>query len=174
MVLHLFELPASGHQSRDSLVEESRRIGLVKRNGKPLSLSPISRLLKNSFYTGIVSMGPSAEFYRDPDAPLISVRLFETVQDLLRRRVRRVSITHPFLFRGLSPVEVAGHLLTAEAQKGHVHYRSHNRRCRHRFRPARRRVSCVTRGFGIWDREGLLYVHWKIVLQTTCNFDISA
>ncbi|MCG3195722.1 MAG: hypothetical protein GHCLOJNM_00189 [bacterium] len=146
LVRYLFERYATGSHSLDTLVVEARRIGLTNRRGEPLKRSALSLILKNPFYIGVLRMGPGGEVYQGVHQPLISRRLFETVQEILAGRVRHVTFAHPFLFRGLLTCGVCGRLLTGELHKGHVYYRCHNRSCVERASAREEEVEKSVRG----------------------------
>ena len=125
MVKCIFELYASGEHSLITL-----RKAVLNEFGLRLSRSYYETILKNRFYLGyFVWQGIE---YKGVHEPLISMQLFQQVQDVFSGRNKRKHRKHDFAFAGLLKCAHDGCTVTAELQKGkYVYYRcSHGRgRC---------------------------------------------
>lgn len=129
LVRAAFELYATRRFTLDTLLEELHRRGLRNRQGGPLSRNGLSRLLNNPFYMGVIRLLRTDERFAGVHEPLVNVRLFEHVQDVLKgRQVTRV-FGPGARFRRLLKCRQCGHWLTGERQKGHVYYRCHTKAC---------------------------------------------
>lgn len=100
LVLLAFQLFASGDYSISSLTETMQKKGLKSTNGNPISRSAVSRMLRNPIYYGDFRW--KGELYNGLHEPIISKKLFMTVQELLNiRKVKGTrDRTHNFLLRG--------------------------------------------------------------------------
>ncbi len=89
-----FDLYASGEYSIERLQEAITNLGLTSRPSskwaaKPLSISQLHQLLRNPYYTGIVSY--KGEYFDGRHEALIGQDLFERVQEVMDARSRRGS-----------------------------------------------------------------------------------
>ncbi len=117
-----FELYASGNYSLLQL-----RRAVLEETGASISRAYLETLLKNPFYTGrFIWRGVE---YQGTHEPLVSVDLFQRVQDIFAGRHRVRHRKHNFPFGGLLRCAHDGCTVTAELQKGrYVYYRcSHGR-----------------------------------------------
>lgn len=94
LVKMAFELYASGDYSIDALHAELASQGLVTRPTPKMPARPLSRpqlcmMLRNKYYLGIVTY--EGEEFQGKHEPLISIELFNRVQDILDERSRRGS-----------------------------------------------------------------------------------
>ncbi len=122
LVKKLFELYATGNYSLKDLQKIITNEGLLSRQGKQLSISVIQNILQNPFYYGVFRY--KGELYQGSHKPIISKKLFDKCQKILKDRARpikRLKKTH--IFRGLFKCGECGCAITSEVQKGHIYYR---------------------------------------------------
>jgi site-specific DNA recombinase len=100
LVREMFELYATGQYSLRSLAKEMERRGLKSRTGRPVSRSSIEKLLANPFYTGVIRILRTGETYTGAHEPLITVSLFERVQDIKAGRYGKKATRHSYTYRG--------------------------------------------------------------------------
>ena len=124
-----FELYASGRFTIHSLGDELFRLGLRNHSAGRVTRNGISTILNNSFYMGVIHIRKTNSNFMGNHEPLISKRLFETVQDVLHGRLNPRTRKHEFLFRRLLNCKLCGYALIGETKKGHVYYRCHTSDC---------------------------------------------
>lgn len=129
LVRAAFELYATKHFSYHTLALELHRKGLCRRNGRPLCLSVITRILRNPFYIGIIRIEKTGEIFEGVHDPLIEAGLFKHVQHIIDGRENVRGQKHAFAYRRLITCGLCRRTLTGEHQKGHVYYRCHTRGC---------------------------------------------
>lgn len=127
LVKKAFQLYSSGKYSLDSLSEAVGELGLRNSVGSVLSVTTMSKILNNTFYVGLLKV--KGKTFQGGHQPLISVALFNQVQDILNGKTNSKFIKHDFLFRRLAKCTHCGYSLTGEKQKGHVYYRCHTKKC---------------------------------------------
>ena len=116
-----FELYATGKYSLYELRDRLNSAGLIGLRGKPLTISRIQNMLKNPIYYGVFRY--NAEMYEGTHEPIITKKLFEKCQDVMKRRGKVVKHEKRFALRGLMKCGECGRMITAEIQKGHTYYR---------------------------------------------------
>ncbi len=129
LVRQAFQLYATGRYTIDSLARELTKRGLRNRDGRTLNQNNISRILNNSFYTGVIRIASSQDTFMGRHAPLIPMALFKQVQARLSGHVRGRKWIHDFTLRGMFRCSLCGRFLIGERQKGHVYYRCHTSKC---------------------------------------------
>lgn len=133
LIRKMFQFYASGQYGLNALVIKMNFLGLRGRKGQKLTRNGISHILNNHFYTGVIRIKVSEQFYPGKHEAIISQRLFDRVQYILKRRLHRVggksALKEAFLFRGLVSCKCCSAMLIAEQQKGYIYYRCHTRRC---------------------------------------------
>ena len=130
LIRKLFELYATGKFSIRSLQKRMVTEGLRNFAGNPVTITGIETILNNPFYCGIIQIKRRGTTYPGVHQPLISPRLFQTVQDIKAgRHVGKKVTRHNYTFRGLFKCAECGLAAIAERQKGHVYYRCHNPTC---------------------------------------------
>jgi len=129
LVKKMYELYASGNYSLWSLVPAMNRLGLTNERGKPLAKTGIEKILKNPFYTGIIKIKSSGKIYSGVHQPLISVALFDAVQDVRAGRDNKKATKHRHTYRGLFRCGACSGAMIAERQRGHIYYRCHDKTC---------------------------------------------
>ena len=118
----LFELYATGKHAFNSLANWCKEHNLKGNLGKDISTSNIPIILQNIFYIGLMKY--KGEIFEGKHEPLISKKLFDRVQEILKQRGRTQEIKkHDFVFLGLMRCASCGASITAEIQKGHNYYR---------------------------------------------------
>jgi site-specific DNA recombinase len=123
LIRKLFELYATGGYSLRTLAVEAEQMGVRTRFGRPLAISHLNKMLRHPYYIGKLPW--DGKIYDGAHEPLISVELFEKVQDLLSGRrnytIRRRK--HSPLFQGLFRCEECDGMITWELHKGRYYGR---------------------------------------------------
>jgi site-specific DNA recombinase len=121
LIVKMFEMYSSGDFSLKFLKDKFCDIGLTSKRGKNLTISMISNILSNPFYCGVFKF--NGEIYQGKYEPIISKKLFDEVQAVMKDRGRPLGQDkHDYAFTGLMKC-ICGACITAERQKGHVYYR---------------------------------------------------
>ena len=134
LVKKLFELYATGNYSLKDLQKKITSAGLLSRKGNKLSISVIQNILQNPFYYGVFRY--NGELYQGTHKPMISKKLFEKCQNVLKNRARPVKrFKEAHAFRGLLKCGECGCMITSEIQRGHIYYRCTKKRipCSQRY-----------------------------------------
>lgn len=123
-----FELYDSGGYSLKLLVSTMAEKGLRTHFNRPLVKSQMHRLLSNPFYIG--KMTWKGRMYDGKHEPLISVELFERVQQRMKRKTTPKYSKHNPLFKGLLHCAECTGTITWENQKEHWYgHCNHFRKC---------------------------------------------
>jgi len=173
-ILLAFQLYASGNYSLPHLVDEMYARGLRNLGGGKISLNGMSTVLNNPFYTGVIRIKKTGEFFPGKHQPIVSSKLFDTVQLILRgKTVPRVS-KHDFTFRKLAHCLACQSTLIAEVQKGHVYYRCHTRQCESKTAREERIDEAVADAFAPLrlNEDEISYVRQWIV-NAQANLEVS-
>jgi len=88
LVKKLFELYSVGNYSLKDLQNQITKIGLLSKVGKTLSISMIQHTLRNPFYYGLMKY--NNELHQGKHQPMISKKLFEKCQKVLKDRSRPI------------------------------------------------------------------------------------
>lgn len=112
----MFELYATGNYSVERLSHLMHKEGLRTRDGYRLVRSRMAQLLADPYYIGKNVWG--GKTFNGKHEPLISLDLFNRVQQILDRKTTPKYRKHDYLFKGLIVCEDCGGLLTWEKQKG--------------------------------------------------------
>ncbi len=124
IITQIFQWYATGQCSILEVTERVRQAGLVSRGAKkPISKSNIHKLLRKLVYTGDFDW--NGKTYRGSHQPLISMGLFDRVQEILDGRfaTKQKVAKHEFPFSGLVSCGHCGCALVAEKKKGkYVYY----------------------------------------------------
>ncbi len=119
----LFEWFASGTHSLVSVTKPARAAGLKGRRDKPIGVSTVHRILRNRFYMGTFEW--AGETYSGTHEPLVTLALWQAVQDVLDRRASsnvRVA-PHKFPFSGLIKCGHCGCAVVAQiVKKQYIYY----------------------------------------------------
>ncbi|MBU4590620.1 MAG: recombinase family protein [Candidatus Omnitrophica bacterium] len=134
LVKKMFEVFAKGDISVAELHRQVTKLGLLSRTGKPVSHEVVSQTLRNPFYYGMIRY--KGELYEGSHPPLISKKLFDTLQEiLLGHRHPQVRGRIKFEYTGLMRCGECGRMITAEYQRGYIYYRctKKNTSCTQKF-----------------------------------------
>ena len=128
MVRKMFELYSTGNYSIKRITETMYEEGLRSYYGVKLVHSRVHQLLHEPFYIG--KMRWNDEIYDGKQEPLISVELFNKVQNLLSSKTTPRMLRHDYLFnKKLKCAECTG-TITWESQKGRLYgHCNHYRGC---------------------------------------------
>lgn len=129
LIRHAFRTYATGKYSLHSLRDELHKLGLKGSRGGPLSVNTVHDVLRNPFYTGIIRVKRTGIVYAALHEPLVSISLFDNVQDTLKSKIYRRSQKHDYLFKRLLRCSKCLRVLVGEEKKGRVYYRCHNKYC---------------------------------------------
>ena len=117
----VFELYATGKYSLGEIRDKITSLGLTGYKGKPLSISQYQHTLKNPIYYGVFRY--NGEVYEGTHEPIITKKLFEKCQDVMKKRSKPKKAKNKFIFRAFMRCGECGRMITAEIQKGHTYYR---------------------------------------------------
>lgn len=136
LVIKMFQLYASGVHSLSTIVDEMYKLGLRTSDGKPVALSKVERILKNTFYYGVMKV--KGILYPHKYESLISEELFNVVQEQLTGHQKRPVhfVAKPILLRGLISCGNCDCTVTGDIKKGRYTYYSCNnskRICKRRW-----------------------------------------
>ena len=128
IIVKLFKLYATGEWPFYGLAAHATKIGLDSLYHKPVATSLMRRILTNPFYYGVFNYG--GEAYQGTHEPIITKKLFDQVQEILRKRgrARKRPDIRKWAFTGLIKCGSCGCYITAEPQKGHIYYRCTKKR----------------------------------------------
>jgi site-specific DNA recombinase len=129
LVAQAFALYATGKYSLLQLVHEMDRRGLRNKYGGKVSRNGMSVLLNNPFYTGLIQIKKTGEFFEGKHQPLVRKALFERVNQILSGKSVFRTVQHDFAFRRMLRCGGCGYSLSGETQKGHVYYRCQTPTC---------------------------------------------
>ena len=117
-----FELYAKNESRLDDIAEFLAQNAITYRNGVKYKRDRISFILSNPFYVGFFKF--KGEIYEGKHQPVISKKIFDRVQEVLKERGRphHQPENNPKVFCGLLKCS-CGMGITAEVKKGHTYYR---------------------------------------------------
>ena len=125
LVRKMFELYSTGNYSFEHLANTMNSLGFATRRNKPLHTSKCQTILASPFYYGLMRYW--GELFEGAHEPIITKKLFEKCQDVMRRRGRPRKAHHYVALRGFMKCGECGRTVTAEIQKGHIYYRCSKR-----------------------------------------------
>ncbi len=141
IIAKLFEWYATGAYSLKEVGRMARDAGLVYRKSKaPVPVSTVHKILRNRLYTGDFEW--LGKVYKGSHQPLISLDLWECVQEILdgrNRKTRNVKTgggVKEFAFTGLISCGHCGCALTAEIKKAkyiYYHCTGYRGKCPEKF-----------------------------------------
>ena len=129
LIQKAFELYGSGNHSLRSLLVELEHLGLRNGHGRPVSKCGLETILGNPFYCGLIRIRKTGATYQGAHQPLVSVSLFETVQEIRAGKAGKKVTRHNHTYRSLFRCGYCNGLMTPELQKGHVYYRCQSPQC---------------------------------------------
>jgi DNA invertase Pin-like site-specific DNA recombinase len=123
IITKMFEWYADGTLAMEEVAEKARSAGLVyRRTGAAVPVSAVHTVLRNRIYTGEYLW--KGKLYKGRHTPLISVDLFDRVQEVIggrqARKTRRGN--HEFAFSTLITCGHCGCALVGELKKGRYVY----------------------------------------------------
>ena len=135
IVQKIFKEFSTGKYSLEGISKRLAQYGITSKNGKSRSNSSIYNLLTHRLYIGIMKW--KDEVYEGKYQPIISKRIFDKVQEILKQRgkPRKTKQKHNFPFCGLFHCS-CGAAITAQFAKGNGGlYRYY--RCTRKFGPCK-------------------------------------
>ncbi len=129
LCVETFERYATGNYSYRSLAAKMRKRHFTTPSGKPVTLRIIENMLSNPFYHGVMRVKTTGETFPGKHEPLISVALFNRVQDLIAGKSGKKVTRHNHLYRGLFTCAHCQLSMIPEKQKGRVYYRCKRTAC---------------------------------------------
>ncbi len=137
-VKKLFTMYATRAYTFNALANWCSEKKLLTPAGNPISLSNVQHILSNPFYIGL--MRYKGEIFEGRHEPLVSKKLFDQVQEVMRKRGKvRPDRKHSFAFLGLLKCASCGCSITAQYAKGnggiYTYYRCTKKRgaCTERY-----------------------------------------
>lgn len=124
LIKEVFERYATGTATLDDLRRYLAQHNIQTRDGNMLHRAAVTNMLSNPFYYGHFRY--VGEVHEGAHEPLISKRLADQVQAVLKKRYRWspfVTPVKPKAFLGLLHCSTCGGVITAEIQRGHTYYR---------------------------------------------------
>src|SRR5262249_37501936 len=88
-----------------------------------------SVVLNNRFYLGLIPIRKHNVVYTGAHEPLVSKKLFDQVQEVLKGKTMLHARQHFFLFVRMITCKLCSYHLSGEIQKGHTYYTCKNRKC---------------------------------------------
>lgn len=123
----VFQLYSTEKYSLDSLAIILWEMGLRNSKNEKVSVTTLSKILHNSFYTGIIRV--KGKTFQGKHQQLVSSDMFLKVQDILNGKTNTKVKKHNFLYRRLIKCSKCERSLIAEKQKGIIYYRCHSKSC---------------------------------------------
>ena len=123
LIKKLFQTYATGNFNLKEIMKLAEKWELRSKKEKVLTHSNIQYILKKPFYYGLIYM--NGEFFEGTHEPLISKKLFDKVQEMMKEKgkPRKKTAKNRFLFLGLMKCGSCDCSITAEIKKGHHYYR---------------------------------------------------
>src|SRR3989344_3981656 len=125
LIKRMFKVYATGNYTLKEMSEWGKKVDLKSNLGNDISPGQVQKILQNIFYLGLMKY--KGEVFEGTHKPLISKKLFDRVQEVLKQRGRPQKIKHNFSFLGFikCPCSAA---ITAEKKikpsgKEYVYYR---------------------------------------------------
>jgi DNA invertase Pin-like site-specific DNA recombinase len=134
VIAKLFECYASGQYSVRDATLKVRELGLVYRNsGTKVPASTVNAILRNRLYCGQFDW--NGKLHQGNHEPIISVELWEQVQDVMDGRLAKKHrrMTRDFAFSGLIACHACGCAVVGEIKKEryvYYHCTGHADKCR--------------------------------------------
>ena len=127
LIKKTFEAYATENFTLRELRDKFNALGLKRKSGKELAVSNYQKLLKNPIYTGLMLY--NGEIHEGKHEPIISKKLFDSVQEVMMRKSKPKSRgLKPYLYRGFFRCGECGCFITTETQKGHNYLRCTKRK----------------------------------------------
>jgi len=125
LIKRMFKIYSSGNYTLKEMSEWCKKSGLKSNLGNNISPGQVQTTLQNIFYIGLMKY--KGEVFEGKHKPLISKKLFDKVQEVLRERGKPQKIKHNFAFLGLMKCPCSA-AITAEKKikpsgREYVYYR---------------------------------------------------
>ena len=122
LIKKTFELYSTGAYTLSRLRETINACGLTGTKNRTLAVCNYQHILKNPIYYGIIRY--KGEIYEGKHEPIITKKLFDKCQEVMRRRGKPKKAKKYFVFRDLMMrCAECGRMITAETHKGFIYYR---------------------------------------------------
>ena len=118
LIQALYEWYSTGQYSLKAVAKKARQAGLAyRKSGVPLSTASVHKILRHRIYSGAFEW--SGKIYKGSHDPLVSVDLWNAVQDILdgRNASKIRGSAHDFPFTGLITCGHCGCALVGEIKK---------------------------------------------------------
>jgi len=114
IIRRAFELYAEGNHRLEDISDFLAQNNIVSKSGKRIHITRTTFILKNPFYTGLFRY--AGEIYEGKYEPIISKKIFDKVQEVLKQRGRPRHKTkyEPQVFCGLLRCGTCGMMITGE------------------------------------------------------------
>ncbi|MFH0892930.1 MAG: recombinase family protein, partial [Bacteroidota bacterium] len=99
LIKRMFKVYATGNYTLKEMSEWCKKVGLKSNLDNDISPGQVQSTLQNIFYIGLMKY--KGEIFEGKHNPLISKRLFDKVQEVLKERGKPQKIKHNFAFLGL-------------------------------------------------------------------------
>ena len=121
LVRKIFELYATSDYTLDRLIDTITSLGFRTTNDKMIGVSKLRLILMNPFYYGMFKYWN--ELFEATHEPIITKKLFEKCQHVMKKRGKPRKAERNFVFRGLMKCGECGRMITAEIHGKHTYYR---------------------------------------------------
>jgi len=125
LIRKMFKLYSTGNHTLKEMSEWCKKVNLKSNLNNDISPGQAQATLQNIFYIGL--MRYKGEIFEGTHKPLISKKLFDKVQEVLKERGKPQKIKHNFAFLGLMKCPCSG-AITAEKKvkpsgREYIYYR---------------------------------------------------
>lgn len=128
LIRQCFELYATGKYTLKDLANVMYKSGLRSESGKKMNFTKISRVLNREYYIGIIKV--KGKKFKGNHPPIVSVRLFNKVQEVLQRRYTPKTRVHEYIFKHMLICGNCGkRLRTSTAKQKYQYYRCREKNC---------------------------------------------
>ena len=119
IIRQAFEMYADGNHRLEDISDFLAQNKIVSRSGKRIHITRTTFILSNPFYTGLFRY--AGEIYEGKHEPIISKKLFDKVQEVLKQRgkTRHKTKIEPQAFCGLLRCGTCGMMITGEYRIKH-------------------------------------------------------
>jgi len=121
LVRKIFELYATSDYTLERLRDTITSQGFRTTNDKVIGASKLRLIITNPFYYGMFKYWN--ELFEGTHEPIITKKLFEKCQSVLKKRGKSRQSKRTFVFRGFMRCGECGRMITAEIHKKFTYYR---------------------------------------------------
>lgn len=119
LIKKAFDIYSTGDYSLQTALNMMTELGLRTRSGNKMAKSRFAAMLSNPFYAGKVRW--NNVLHKGSHDGLIEKEVYDSVQDVMRRKNTPVYSKHFYLFKGLIKCSVCGGSITWQIHKGWVY-----------------------------------------------------